>query len=75
MAFVMGSTMAVLMLSFMVARLESKVVNAAILSTSVVIFALTLGLVRSQVTVQDQSDFWAMIPHRAIALLAANART
>ncbi len=71
MAFVMGSTMAVIMLLFMLGMYKSKVVNAAILGTSVVIFALTLGLVRSQITVQDQSYMRAMIPHHSIAILTS----
>ncbi len=71
MAFMMGSTMAVIMLLFMLGMYKSKVVNAAILGTSVLIFALTLGLVRSQITVQDQSWMRAMIPHHSIAILTS----
>ncbi len=71
MAFVMGSTMAVIMLLFMLGMYKSKIVNAAILGTSVVIFAFTLWLVRSQTTVQDTSYMRAMIPHHSIAILTS----
>ncbi len=71
MAFVMGSTMAVIMLLFMLGMYKSKIVNAAILGTSVVIFAFTLFLVRSQTTVQDTSYMRAMIPHHSIAILTS----
>lgn len=71
MAFVMGSTMAVIMLLFMLGMYKSKIVNAAILGTSVVVFAFTLWLVRSQTTVQDTSYMRAMIPHHSIAILTS----
>lgn len=71
MAFVMGSTMAVIMLLFMLGMYKSKVVNAAILGTAVVVFASTLWLVRSQTTVQDTSYMRAMIPHHSIAILTS----
>jgi hypothetical protein len=71
MAFVMGSTMAVIMLLFMLGMYKSKVVNAAILGAAVVVFASTLWLVRSQTTVQDTSYMRAMIPHHSIAILTS----
>jgi hypothetical protein len=71
MALVMGATMAVIMLLFMLGMYKSKVVNAAILGTAVVVFASTLWLVRSQTTVQDTSYMRAMIPHHSIAILTS----
>jgi hypothetical protein len=71
MAFVMGSTMAVIMLLFMIGMYKSKIVNSIILGTAVVIFASTLWLVRSQTTVQDASYMRAMIPHHSIAILTS----
>ena len=71
MAFVMGSTMAVIMLLFMIGMYKSRIVNAAILGAAVVIFASTLWLVRSQTTVQDSSYMRAMIPHHSIAILTS----
>jgi uncharacterized protein (DUF305 family) len=71
MALVMGSTMAVIMLLFMIGMYKSRIVNAAILGVAVVIFASTLWLVRSQTTVQDTSYMRAMIPHHSIAILTS----
>ena len=71
MAFVMGSTMAVIMLLFMLGMHKSKVVNASILVAAVAIFAGSLWLVRSQTTVQDRSYMRAMIPHHSIAILTS----
>ena len=71
MAFVMGSTMAVIMLLFMLGMYRSKVVNASILVAAVAIFAGSLWLVRSQTTVQDRSYMRAMIPHHSIAILTS----
>ncbi|MBA3348758.1 MAG: DUF305 domain-containing protein [Actinobacteria bacterium] len=71
MAFVMGATMAVIMLGFMLGMYKSRVVNAAIAAGSVVVFALALFLVRSQATVEDRSYMKAMIPHHSIAILTS----
>ena len=35
------------------------------------VFAMALGLVRTQVTVEDQSYIRAMIPHHSIAILTS----
>ncbi len=71
MAFVMGATMAVIMLLFMLGMYTSRVVNAAILVGAVAVFAGSLWLVRSQTTVQDTSYMRAMIPHHSIAILTS----
>ncbi len=71
MALVMGATMAVIMLGFMLGMYKSRVVNAAIAAGSVVVFALALFLVRSQETVEDSSYMKAMIPHHSIAILTS----
>ncbi len=71
MAFVMGATMAVVMLSFMLAMYRSKAANAAIFLGSVVIFAGALWLVRSQETVDDVAYMKAMIPHHSIAIMTS----
>ena len=71
MAFVMGSTMAAIMLLFMLGMYKSRIVNVTILTTSILVFALSLSLVRSQVTVQDTSYMRAMIPHHSIAILTS----
>lgn len=71
MAFVMGATMAVIMLGFMLGMYRSRKVNVAILAGSVAVFALALFLVRSQATVEDRSYMKAMIPHHSIAILTS----
>ena len=72
MTFVMGATMAVIMLGFMLGMYRSKAVNAAIFAGSAVVFVLALWLVRSQSTVGDQSYMRAMIPHHSIAILTSS---
>ncbi len=71
MALLMGTTMAVVMLGFMVAMYTDKRKNAAILAASAVMFVLALWLVRSQRTVDDVSYMRAMIPHHSIAILTS----
>ena len=71
MALLMGATMAVIMLSFMLKMHPRRRVNLAIFAGSAVLFALTLWLVRSQRTVDDVSWMKAMIPHHSIAILTS----
>lgn len=71
MALVMGSTMAIIMLLFMLAMYQNSALNRIILIGSMVIFAVSLWLVRSQATVEDVSWMKAMIPHHSIAILTS----
>ncbi len=71
MALVMGATMAVIMLLFMLGMYDNTKRNAAILVGSVVVFAGALWLVRSQATVDDVAYMRAMIPHHSIAILTS----
>ncbi len=71
MAFVMGASMAMVMLLFMLTMYESKSANTAILVGSLALFAGSLWLVRSQTTVDDLSYLRAMIPHHSIAILTS----
>jgi hypothetical protein len=71
MALLMGATMAVVMLAFMLAMYPRKVLNAAIFAGAIAVFALSLWLVRSQATVDDVSYLKAMIPHHSIAILTS----
>ncbi len=71
MALVMGATMAVIMLAFMLKMYENRRANMAIFVGSIVIFAGALWLVRSQQTVDDVSWMKAMIPHHSIAILTS----
>mgnify|MGYP001214780865 CR=1 FL=1 len=71
MALLMGSAMAVIMLSFMLHMYKVRLANVAILAVSALIFAGALYLVRSQTTVEDTSWMKAMIPHHSIAILTS----
>ncbi|MDA7429151.1 DUF305 domain-containing protein [Primorskyibacter aestuariivivens] len=71
MMFVMGATMAMVMLLFMWGMYRNVAANAAILLGSAVLFAGALWLVRSQETVQDESWMSAMIPHHSIAIMTS----
>jgi uncharacterized protein (DUF305 family) len=71
MALLMGATMAVIMLAFMRGMYRNARVNVAIYGASIVTFALSLWLVRSQATVSDVSWMKGMIPHHSIAILTS----
>ncbi|AYE85397.1 DUF305 domain-containing protein [Sulfitobacter sp. D7] len=71
MALLMGAVMAVIMLSFMLSMYSNKAINIVIYIGSIAVFALTLWLVRSQVTVGDTSYMRAMIPHHSIAIMTS----
>lgn len=72
MNFMMGASMAVIMLTFMKPMYKNDQINRAIYAGSAVIFAVSLWLVRSQVTVEDTSYMRAMIPHHSIAVLTSS---
>jgi hypothetical protein len=71
MAIMMGATMAVIMLAYMLGMYSNKRRNIAIFAGSVIVFALSLWLVRSQVTVSGPSYMRAMIPHHSIAVMTS----
>ncbi|MBL0419978.1 DUF305 domain-containing protein [Ramlibacter sp. AW1] len=72
MALVMGASMAVVMLGFMLNMYKRKGLNLAIFGGSVAVFAGALWLVRSQASVDDIEYMKAMIPHHSIAILTSN---
>ena len=71
MAILMGATMAVIMLGYMLAMYSNTKLNAAIFLGSVVVFAGALWLVRSQSVISGVSYMRAMIPHHSIAILTS----
>ncbi len=71
MALVMGATMAVIMLGFMLSMYTNRQVNIVIVVGCCILFSLALWLVRSQETVEDISWMKAMIPHHSIAILTS----
>ncbi|EDL63141.1 DUF305 domain-containing protein [Bacillus sp. SG-1] len=71
MALLMGATMAVIMLAFMTHMLKNKKANIGIVVGSILVFGLSLFLLRSQTLVDDQDYMEAMIPHHSIAILTS----
>lgn len=71
MALVMGATMAVIMLGFMLSMYENKKANIAIFASAIIVFIGALYLVRSQLTVSQVSYMRAMIPHHSIAIMTS----
>ncbi len=71
MALLMGAVMAFIMLAFMLKMYDSRAANMAIFACSVIVFAASLWLVRSQETVDDVSYMKAMIPHHSIAIMTS----
>ena len=72
MAVLMGATMAIIMLAFMLSMYANKTINSAIFIGAAVVFAVALWLVRSQITVGDTSFMRAMIPHHSIAIMTSS---
>lgn len=71
MALMMGAVMAIIMLLFMWKMYGNKTLNKIILGVSVLVFAGSLFMVRSQTTVSDVAWMKAMIPHHSIAILTS----
>lgn len=71
MALLMGATMAAIMLAFMLPMYAIRWANAAILAMALIVFAVSLWLVRSQSTVGDVAYMKAMIPHHSIAIMTS----
>lgn len=71
MALIMGATMAIVMLTFMLSMYTNNAANMMIYVSAIAVFLGALYLVRSQTTVQDTSWMRAMIPHHSIAILTS----
>ncbi|UEM21359.1 DUF305 domain-containing protein [Skermanella mucosa] len=71
MALVMGATMSVIMLGYMLGMYRKRAVNLAIFGGAIMVFAFALWIVRSQATVDDVEYMRAMIPHHSIAILTS----
>ena len=71
MALMMGGAMGVIMLGFMLGMYRNRRINTAIFVGAAALFGISLGLVRSQTTVQDESYMKSMIPHHSIAILTS----
>ena len=75
MAIYMGAAMALVMLTFMLGMYQNKKINTLIFLGSLVVFAGSLFLVRSQATIEDEAWMSAMIPHHSIAILTSERAT
>lgn len=71
MTVIMGASMTVIMLAYMHRMYTRTWVNVAIFAGAVVVFAVAVFLVRTQVTVTDVDYMQGMIPHHSIAILAS----
>ncbi len=71
MALLMGASMAGIMLGFMLNMYSNRKINISIFVGSIIMFALSLWLVRSQATIGDVAWMKAMIPHHSIAILTS----
>ncbi|MEQ8283574.1 MAG: DUF305 domain-containing protein [Parvibaculum sp.] len=71
MAVMMGATMALIMLAYMLGMYSNWGINIVIFAGAIMVFALSLWLVRSQVTVSGPSYMRAMIPHHSIAVMTS----
>lgn len=71
MALLMGATMAIIMLAFMLSMYKNTTANIAIFGGAAILLLICLWLIRSQATVGQVSYMKAMIPHHSIAILTS----
>lgn len=71
MTILMIAPMAISMLIFMWRMYKNKVLNYVILSTSVIVFAATLTMLRQQTLISDVQWMKAMIPHHSSAIMVS----
>lgn len=71
MALIMGGTMTLVMLGFMLSMFKITKLNALIALLGLTLLGSAIFLARSQTTVQDRSYMSAMIPHHSIAILTS----
>ena len=71
MMFVMGGTMMIVMLLFMWGMYRDRTKKMIILLVAALVFAVSVWLVRSQATVDDEEYMSAMIPHHSIAIMTS----
>lgn len=70
-SLMMGTTMIVVMMAYMIGMYPSKGLNISIFVVAFAVFGLLLYLLRSQATVDDIDYMEAMIPHHSIAILTS----
>lgn len=71
MTLIMGAAMMAIMLGFMLGMYKNRKANVAIFVGAGLLLAVSVWLVRSQVTVSDVDYMEGMIPHHSIAVLTS----
>lgn len=71
MTLIMGGSMMIIMLAYMLGMYENRKMNAAIFIGGAFLLAAGIWLVRSQVTVSGVDYMEGMIPHHSIAILTS----
>jgi len=71
MTLIMGGSMTLVMFVFMKDKYTNQNINLAIIIGAILMFALAVFLVRSQITVTDVDFMEGMIPHHSIAILTS----
>ncbi len=71
MTIIMGGSMIIVMLAFMLGMYRSSKANVAVFSVGGLLILLGIWLVRSQVTVTGVDYMEGMIPHHSIAILTS----
>ncbi len=75
MSVLMIASMAIVMLLFMRKMYENTKLNTAILVISAAVFAIVLGMLRTQTPIKDIQYMKAMIPHHSSAIMVSQAAT
>lgn len=71
MTLLMGGSMMIIMLAFMLKMYKDRKMNAGIFIGGLLLMILAVWLVRSQTTVDDVDYMEGMIPHHSIAILTS----
>lgn len=71
MTLLMGGSMTIIMLAFMLGMYKNKRLNIAIFAGGILMMVLAVWLVRSQITVTGVDYMEGMIPHHSIAILTS----
>ncbi|MEP2775638.1 MAG: DUF305 domain-containing protein [Luteolibacter sp.] len=75
MTLLMIAPMAVVMLGFMWGMYKNTALNLTIVIGSIAVFAIVLGLLRTQTPIKDVAWMKAMIPHHSSAILVSENAT
>ena len=71
MTLIMGGSMIIIMLAFMLQMYKSSKVNIAIFAGGVLLLIFSIWMVRSQATIEGVDYMEGMIPHHSIAILTS----